>query len=148
MEVLPAQEHCRLAQLAGVVRHAGTLHLSAGVEKLDIALIDPDKTFEYKIPEYKEYQKFERQGKLRAVSFKAGDVRLLISQDDGGTGWDRVKGAGFTLQLTTTQDVDSLAQAIKDRGGWLESEPADESGTRVLRLRDPDGFRLVISAAR
>jgi|SRR5436309_5812677 len=93
-------------------------------------------------------QKFERQGKLRAVSFKAGDVRLLISQDDGGTGWDRVKGAGFTLQLTTTQDVDSLAQAIKDRGGWLESEPADESGTRVLRLRDPDGFRLVISAAR
>jgi catechol 2,3-dioxygenase-like lactoylglutathione lyase family enzyme len=93
-------------------------------------------------------QKFERQGKLRGVSLKAGDVRILISQDDGGTGWDRVKGAGFTLQFTTAQDIDSLAQAIKERGGWLESEPADESGVRVLRLRDPDGFRLVISAAR
>jgi cell division protein WhiA len=29
-EVLPAQAHCRLAQLAGVVRHAGTFHLLAG----------------------------------------------------------------------------------------------------------------------
>jgi cell division protein WhiA len=29
-EVLPAQPHCRLAQLAGVARHAGTFHLLAG----------------------------------------------------------------------------------------------------------------------
>jgi DNA-binding protein WhiA len=29
-EVLPAQAHCRLAQLAGVARHAGTLHLQTG----------------------------------------------------------------------------------------------------------------------
>jgi DNA-binding protein WhiA len=29
-EVLPAQDHCRLAQLAGVVRHAGAFHLLAG----------------------------------------------------------------------------------------------------------------------
>jgi DNA-binding protein WhiA len=29
-EVLPAQGHCRLAQLAGVVRHAGAFHLLAG----------------------------------------------------------------------------------------------------------------------
>jgi uncharacterized glyoxalase superfamily protein PhnB len=94
-------------------------------------------------------QKFERGGKLMAASLKAGDVTILITQDnDDGIGWDRVKGAGFTLQFTTAQDVDSLAQAIKDRGGWIESGPAMESGVRVLRLRDPDGFRLVISSAR
>jgi DNA-binding protein WhiA len=29
-EVLPAQEHCRLAELAGIVRHAGAFHLLAG----------------------------------------------------------------------------------------------------------------------
>ncbi|MDX6561288.1 MAG: cell division protein WhiA [Gaiellales bacterium] len=29
-EVLPVQPHCRLAQLAGVVRHAGAFHLLAG----------------------------------------------------------------------------------------------------------------------
>jgi catechol 2,3-dioxygenase-like lactoylglutathione lyase family enzyme len=93
-------------------------------------------------------QKFERGGKLTGVSLKAGDVRLVLSQDEGGTGWDRVKGAGFTLQFTTTQDIDGLAEAIKQRGGWLESEPANVSGTRALGLRDPDGFRLVISSAR
>jgi uncharacterized glyoxalase superfamily protein PhnB len=93
-------------------------------------------------------KRIERAGKLVGVSLKAGDVRILINQEEGVTGWDRVKGAGFTLHFTTTQDVDVIAEAIKKRGGTLEAGPADESGTRVLRLRDPDGFRLVISSAR
>jgi DNA-binding protein WhiA len=38
-EVLPSQEHCRLAQLAGVVRHAGTFHLlSAGAVEVHVDL--------------------------------------------------------------------------------------------------------------
>jgi catechol 2,3-dioxygenase-like lactoylglutathione lyase family enzyme len=89
--------------------------------------------------------KIQRGGKLSAVTLKAGEVRILISQDDGGTGWDRVKGAGFTLHLTTAQDVELLAEAIKQRGGHVES-PQNVSGTRELRLRDPDGFKLVISS--
>ena len=94
-------------------------------------------------------KKVERGGKLTSVLLKAGDVRLSITQDDGGSGgWDRVKGAGFELQFTTTQDIDGIAEAIKARGGTLEAEPTDVSGVRTVRLRDPDGFRLVISAAR
>jgi len=92
--------------------------------------------------------KIQRGGKLSAFTLKAGDVRIVISQDDGATGWERVKGAGFTLQFTTTQDIDALAEAIKQRGGRLESGPENVSGIRMLRLRDPDGFKLVISAAR
>ena len=91
-------------------------------------------------------EKIQRSGKLSAVALKAGDVRILITQDDGGSGWDKVKGAGFTLHFTTAQDIDGLAEAIKQRGGRLESEPSGSSGARVLRLRDPDGFRLVISS--
>jgi catechol 2,3-dioxygenase-like lactoylglutathione lyase family enzyme len=34
-------------------------------------------------------RKHEREGRLRAVSLKAGDVRILINQDDGAKGWDR-----------------------------------------------------------
>ena len=37
-------------------------------------------------------RKHEREGKLLAVSLKAGDVRILIGQDDGAKWWDRVKG--------------------------------------------------------
>jgi uncharacterized glyoxalase superfamily protein PhnB len=91
-------------------------------------------------------EQIQRGGKLSAVTLKAGDVRILISQDDGGTGWDRVKGAGFTLQFTTAQDIDALAENIKQRGGRVESGPENVSGTRMLRLRDPDGFKLVISS--
>ena len=94
-------------------------------------------------------QKYEREGKLMAVSLKAGDVRILLTQDDGARGRDRIKGVGFSLQITTDQNIDEIATGIKQRGGALESEPADAPwGQRVFRLLDPDGFRLTISSGR
>jgi uncharacterized glyoxalase superfamily protein PhnB len=94
-------------------------------------------------------QRHERDGKLRAVSLKAGTVRLLLGQDDGVKGWDRVKGQGMSLQITTTQDIDAIAQRIRDRGGVLADEPTDMPwGARVFRIKDPDGFLLAISSER
>jgi uncharacterized glyoxalase superfamily protein PhnB len=88
----------------------------------------------------------EREGKLRAVSLQAGSVRVLINQDDGAKGFDRVKGEGFSLQFTTAQNVDAVANRIRNAGGTLQTEPADMPwGVRVFRLVDPDGFKLVIS---
>jgi uncharacterized glyoxalase superfamily protein PhnB len=78
---------------------------------------------------------------------KAGDVQLSINQDDGARGWDRVKGEGFSLRITTDQNVDEIANRIKELGGALDSEPADMPwGARIFRLRDPDGFKLTISS--
>src|SRR5829696_4427167 len=54
-------------------------------------------------------QEYEREGKLRAVALKAGDIRILLNQDDGAKGWDRKKGEGFSFQFTTTQDIDAVA---------------------------------------
>jgi uncharacterized glyoxalase superfamily protein PhnB len=89
------------------------------------------------------------EGKVRGFSLKAGDVRLLINQDNGAMGWDRAKGVGFSLQLTTNQNVDELARRITSVGGKLESEPADMPwGARVFRVKDPDGFSLVIASNR
>jgi uncharacterized glyoxalase superfamily protein PhnB len=89
----------------------------------------------------------EREGKLIALSLSAGDVKLLITQDNGAKGLDRVKGEGFSLQILTDQNIDELASGIKERGGTLESEPADMPwGPRMFRLRDPDGFRFTISS--
>ena len=93
-------------------------------------------------------REFEREGTLFAVSLRAGAVPLLITQDTGAKGSDRVKGEGFSLQLTTDQNIDEMAKRIQARGGTLDSEPADGWGARVFRLRDPDGFRLVISSER
>jgi len=93
-------------------------------------------------------RKHEREGKLRAVSLRAGDVRILIGQDDGAKGWDRVKGEGFSLKITTNQNVDELAKRIKELGGTLDMEHKDMPwGARIFRLKDPDGFKLTISSA-
>ncbi|HUG01464.1 MAG TPA: VOC family protein, partial [Longimicrobiales bacterium] len=86
-------------------------------------------------------------GILRAVSLRAGEVRILIGQDDGAKGWDRVKGEGFSLHITTEQDVDEVAERIRSRGGRLESEPADMPwGARAFSVVDPNGFKLSISS--
>ena len=92
-------------------------------------------------------RRHEREGKLMAVSLKAGTVRILLTQDDGAKGWDRVKGEGLSLQFTTEQNIDTIANRIKERGVTLDTEPVDTPwGMRVFRVRDPDGFRLVFSS--
>jgi uncharacterized glyoxalase superfamily protein PhnB len=92
-------------------------------------------------------RKFEREGKVMAVSLKGGDARLLLGQDDGARGMDRVKGEGFSFQITTNQNIDDLANRIKSHGSTLDTEPADMPwGQRAFRLRDPDGFKMTISS--
>jgi uncharacterized glyoxalase superfamily protein PhnB len=93
--------------------------------------------------------RYERDGELRAVALKAGTVRILLNKDDGARGWDRVKGQGFSLQFTTAQSVDEVAERIREKGGSLESEPADMPwGVRMFRLKDPDGYKLAISSEK
>jgi len=90
----------------------------------------------------------ERDGKLMAISLRAGDVRLLIGQDDGAKGTNRVKGEGFSLLVTTAQNIDDLAARVKAHGGTIEAGPVDMPwGARMFRLRDPDGFRITISSS-
>jgi uncharacterized glyoxalase superfamily protein PhnB len=93
-------------------------------------------------------QSYEREGRRMAVSLRAGDdVRILLTQDDGAKGLDRQKGVGFSMQITTDQNIDETAQRIVDAGGVIEAPPVDTPwGARMFRLRDPDGFRFTISS--
>jgi catechol 2,3-dioxygenase-like lactoylglutathione lyase family enzyme len=93
-------------------------------------------------------REYAPRGTLFAVALSAGTVELLLTQDDGALGAERVKGVGFSLQFTTKQDIDSLAAGIVARGGVLEDQPFDARGARAFRLRDPDGFKLVFSSPR
>jgi uncharacterized glyoxalase superfamily protein PhnB len=94
-------------------------------------------------------RKNEREGKLRSVALRAGNARISINQDDGAKGWTRIKGEGFSLNITTEQSIDTIAAGIKARGGVLDVEPADMSwGVRLFRLKDPDGYKLTISSPR
>jgi catechol 2,3-dioxygenase-like lactoylglutathione lyase family enzyme len=90
-------------------------------------------------------RRHEREGRLIAVSLKDGAVRVLLTQDDGAKGMSRSKEEGFSLRITTRQSVDALATSIKAQGVVLDTEPVSAHGTRIFRLRDPDGFRLTVS---
>jgi uncharacterized glyoxalase superfamily protein PhnB len=94
-------------------------------------------------------RKIEREGILRSVALKAGNARISINQDDGAKGWTRIKGEGFSLNFTTEQNIDKIANRIKELGGVLDTEPADMPwGVRMFRLKDPDGYKLAISSPR
>lgn len=91
---------------------------------------------------------FEVNGKLGGAIISAGDIRIVLNQDDGKLGWDRVKGQGLYLQLNvaTAKDVDAAAARIKAAGGTLIDEPADRPwGARMFQFKDPDGFKLGVS---
>jgi uncharacterized glyoxalase superfamily protein PhnB len=92
-------------------------------------------------------QLWEHEGKVLGADLVAGAANLLIGQDDFKKGRDRVKGVGMRLYLTTTQPVDDVAEAIKSRGGILDSEPQDMPwGGRAFSIKDPDGFNITISS--
>lgn len=89
---------------------------------------------------------YEHEGKMMGAVLKAGEVEILLNQDDGAKGWDRSKGDGFSMMFKTVQDVDMLAAGMKERGATLATEPADMPwGARVFRAVDPDGYKLVFS---
>ena len=91
-----------------------------------------------------EYQ-MERDGKPSSAAIRSGCSKIFLNQDDGGRGWERLKGEGFAITFETVQDVDVIAAAIKSRGGTLAMEPTDMPwGVRMLRLVDPNGYRLGI----
>lgn len=91
-------------------------------------------------------KEWRRESRMTAATIRAGDVDLLLQQDDFAKGRDRKKGEGLRFYLVTRQDVDKLAQAIKRRGGKLAQEPTDQSwGARDFAVVDPDGFKISIT---
>lgn len=95
---------------------------------------------------FKEERRIERDGQLRGIAVSAGDVHVILNQDDGAKGWTRVKAEGFSLQINTQQNIDEIARRFTAGGGVLAMEPKDMPwGARVFRVVDPDGFKWSVS---
>lgn len=93
-------------------------------------------------------EKYENEGKVVAAVVAAGDCRIVLNQDDGKLGWDRIKGQGFYLQINVAgpSDVDSAAARIAAAGGALLNQPQDRDwGVRMFQFKDLDGFKLGVS---
>jgi tetratricopeptide (TPR) repeat protein len=80
------------------------MHLARGVESLDIALIDPDKTFEFKVPKYAKHQELTSQIEVPLpAGAKAGVMAVTVSSK--------------TLEATTMvvqSDLDVIVKSSRD----------------------------------
>ena len=92
-------------------------------------------------------ERWEDNGVLLGVMLRAGEARIGLSQDDWKKGRDRQKGVGLRLHLSTTQDIDQLAERVKNAGVSLDAEAHDtEWGSRAFDVTEPSGFKLTISS--
>jgi uncharacterized glyoxalase superfamily protein PhnB len=124
-----------------------TLRGSALGASLTVAKLEESAAWYVRTLGFVEERRHEREGKVFAISLRGGAVRILLTQDNGARGTDRVKGEGLSLLITTSQDIDALARHVRTSDDVLDTEPASmPNGMRMFRLRDPDGFRLTISS--
>ena len=96
-------------------------------------------------------QRWEENGQLQGVELVAGTVVFWLAQDDWKKGRDRVKGQGFRLYCSTSQDIDALAARVRAAAGPIGAviveEPKDEEWSgRTFGVRDPDGFTITFAS--
>jgi hypothetical protein len=92
------------------------MHLAGGVEGLDISLIDADKSFEFKVPKYADYQELESQI----------DV-ALPAPAPGGAMAVTVSSKTLTATTLSAQRFGHCGQKLAERGVRVRSEHADRA---------------------
>jgi len=92
-------------------------------------------------------ERWEEEGELRGVMLLAGTCHIGLSQDDWAKGRDRTKGIGFRIFAETAQDLDDLAERLREHGVEPDGPKTEPWGERTLTVTDPDGFKLTLSAA-
>ena len=91
--------------------------------------------------------RWEDKGVLLGVMLRAGDAMIGLNQDDWKKGRDRAKGVGMRIFLSTTQDIDQLAERAKQAGITLDAEPhTTDWGSRAFAVTEPSGFKLTIAS--
>ena len=126
---------------------ANTLRLRSLSPALTVADVEASLVWYRDVVGFHVHEKWEHDGKVGGAALIAGLGPLFLVQDDWAKGRDRVKGVGVRLHMTTAHDLDELAAAIEERGGTLESPPADTPwGVRAFSLVDPDGYKITIAS--
>ncbi len=112
------------------------MHLARGVESLDIALIDPDKTFEFKVPDYAKYQQLENE------------VDLPLP-DEAKSGVTAVTISSKTLEATTLviqSDLDVIVKSSRDEVFVLAENMRTAKPWGDVRLLISNGSKVFAEA--
>jgi uncharacterized glyoxalase superfamily protein PhnB len=124
-----------------------TLRLRSAGPSFTVNDVEKSLVFYRDVLGFTEKERMEADGTLQGVELVAGRVSLWLGQDDWKKGRERAKGEGFRVYCDTTQDIDTLARDIRERGGILVEEPTDRPwGSRDFAVVDPDGFKITIAS--
>ncbi len=97
---------------------------------------------------FKEVERMENNGALEGAMIAAGDANLGISQDDFSKGRDRKKGIGLSIHIETDQELNALAQRVKQAGIAFDKEPGPLPwGPIGFSVKDPDGLTVFVSSS-
>lgn len=91
------------------------------------------------------HEEWKEEGKVLGLMLVAGSCHLGLSQDDGSKGRDREKGVGFRIWAETAQDLDALAERMRDHGVAPDGPKEEPWGVRTLTVTDPDGYKLTLT---
>jgi lactoylglutathione lyase len=90
---------------------------------------------------------FPPEGAAAYVSVRFGKASVGLGHDPAAVRLDSRSTPGqppIALWLYT-DDVDALVAAVREAGGLITEEPADQPwGERVARIEDPDGNQLIL----
>ena len=127
----------------------GSLALSAASPSLTVNDLEKSLGWYRDVLGFAVEETWKDDGKVVGVSLRAGNVSLMIGQDDWKKGRDRKKGEGFRIFCNTRANIDDLAKRIEAKGGRLDHGPTDEPwGVRDIAVTDPDGFKITIAAQK
>lgn len=91
------------------------------------------------------HEEWKEEGKLLGLMLVAGSCHVGLSQDDWSKGRDRQKGLGFRLWAETVQDLDALAERLREHGIDADGPKEEPWGARTLTVTDPDGYKLTFT---
>ena len=121
------------------------MHLARGVEGLDISLIDPDATFEFKVPKYVKHQEIESE-----IPVGWDKLRRLLRSGSGDAGTPTTVG-GVMAVTVSSKALEATTMVVQSDLDVIVKSSREEVfvfAENMLAGKPWPGVRLLVSDGR
>lgn len=109
------------------------MHLATGVEGLDISLIDPDNTFEYKVPAYEKYRESDVEIELPLPTAKEpGVLAVTVSSETLEATTLVIRSDLEMIVKSSREEVFAFAQNMRTGKPWANARLLISNGQQVI----------------
>ena len=111
------------------------MHLATGVESLDIALIDPDNTFDHEVADYAKYQQFKQTIELPSFNedeVKSGVQIVTVSSEDMEATTMVIQSDLEIVVKSSRDELFVFAQNLRSGEPWKDARLLISDGNQVV----------------